>query len=105
MYSGPECMSSMQPSKIPYFYRHGMTLTDPEWEMGGLWGSTCPLPPFALEFYKIKEKIIMKTQREEPKKRKEKEENYVTYLIDFYFYKYTLISFIPLSIIELKFEN
>ena len=51
MYSGPERMSSVQPSKIPYFYRHGMTLTDPEWEMGGLLGSTCPPPPFALEFY------------------------------------------------------
>ena len=49
----------------------------------------------------------MNTQREETKKRKEKKKKkmYNIYLIDFYFYKYTLISFIPLSIIELTFEN
>ena len=64
MYSDHEQMSSMQPSKILYFYRHGMTLTDPWREMG----VELPPPPSALEFYKI-EKIIMKTQREETKKK------------------------------------
>ena len=67
MYSDHEQMSSMQPSKILYFYRHGMTLTDPWREMGVYGGRIAP-PPSALEFYKI-EKIIMKTQREETKKK------------------------------------